>query len=55
MHTPFPMSKPETPVADSAKPAYPYGTGYRLVQNLGFKLSFSICSPKATQLLLHSV
>lgn len=55
MHTPFSMSKTETPVADSAKPAYLYGTGYRLVQNLGFKLSFSIHSAKATQQPLHSV
>ena len=54
MNTPFTISKPETPIAGSAKSAYPYDTGYRLVQNLGFKPSFSICSAKATQLHLHS-
>lgn len=54
MDTPFPVSKPEAPISDSTKSAYPYDTGYRLVQNLGFKLSFSIYSTKATQLRLHS-
>ena len=54
MDTPFPASKPEAPISDSTKSAYPYDTGYRLVQNLGFKLSFLIYSTKATQLRLHS-